>query len=121
MNQIKTDVDNIVATLPAGTIDDTTPSDTSTYSSNKIEAIIPNVDDYVELAGDTMTGNLKAPSMSIGGNYVSPFGFKNLLINGGFDIWQRGHEFFLVRGFAQIDGLLGVTMYLKVQTHLVII
>ena len=90
MNQIKSDVDNIVATIPAGTIDDTTPSDNNTYSSNKIEAIIPNLDDYVELAGDTMTGNLEAPSMSIGGDYVSPFGFRNYIINGGFDIWQRG-------------------------------
>ncbi len=39
---------------------------------------------------EPMTGNLEAPSMSIGGDYLSPFGFKNFLINGNFAIWQRG-------------------------------
>jgi len=43
----------------------------------------------VQKAGDTMTGNLEAPSMSIGGDYLSPFGFKNFVINGNFAIWQR--------------------------------
>lgn len=43
----------------------------------------------VDKTGDTMTGNLEAPSVSIEGNNLSPFGFKNLLINGGFPIWQR--------------------------------
>lgn len=39
---------------------------------------------------EPMTGNLEAPSMSIGGNFLSAFSFKNQLINGGLDIWQRG-------------------------------
>ena len=36
-NAVRDDINNIVATLPAGVIDDTTPSLTNTYSSNKIE------------------------------------------------------------------------------------
>ena len=57
VNDDKVIVENISASLPAGSIDDTAPSDTKTYSSNKIESLLTN---------------------------------RNLLINGGFDIWQRG-------------------------------
>jgi len=39
---------------------------------------------------EDMTGNLEAPSMSIGEAFLSPYSHKNKLINGGFDIWQRG-------------------------------
>ena len=40
----------------------------------------------VAKAGDTMTGNLTVPSLNSG-----PLsGFRNLLINGNFSIWQRG-------------------------------
>lgn len=44
-------------------------------------------------SGGTITGNVAFTSnnVSIAGNSVSPFtGFKNRIINGDFDIWQRG-------------------------------
>ena len=41
---------------------------------------------YVEVAGDVMTGDLTVPSLN-GGQIA---GFRNLLINGDFRIWQRG-------------------------------
>jgi len=39
-NAVRDDINSIVATLPAGVIDDTTPSSTNTYSSTKIDAEI---------------------------------------------------------------------------------
>ena len=41
---------------------------------------------YVEVAGDTMTGDLTVPSLN-GGPLA---GFRNQLINGDFRVWQRG-------------------------------
>jgi hypothetical protein len=43
-------------------------------------------DKYVEVAGDTMTGDLTVPSLN-GGPLA---GFRNHIINGDFRIWQRG-------------------------------
>ena len=70
----------------------------------------------VSKSGDTMTGNLEAPSISIGGNYVSPYGRKNLLINGGFDIWKRGEnksvasgKFFADRWYYNTGGTSSIT------------
>lgn len=75
----------------------------------------------VSKAGDTMTGNLEAPSMSIGGDYLSPFGFKNKFINGGFNVWQRGASFnitasgeytadrWLVRGALVVGGTVNAS------------
>ena len=42
-------------------------------------------DAYVNVSGDTMTGDLTVPSLN-GGPLA---GFRNRLVNGGFDIWQR--------------------------------
>jgi len=43
----------------------------------------------VNRAGDTMTGNLTVPSLNSG-----PLaGFRNVIINGNFDIWQRDTSF----------------------------
>ncbi len=46
-------------------------------------------DRYVEVTGDTMTGDLTVPSLN-GGPLA---GFRNLLINGDFRVWQRGVAF----------------------------
>jgi hypothetical protein len=44
--------------------------------------------DFVPLSGGTMTGNLNTPSINSGG-----ISGQNHVINGGFDIWQRGTSF----------------------------
>ena len=44
---------------------------------------------YVEVAGDTMTGNLTVPSLN-GGQLA---GFRNQLINGGMNVWQRATDY----------------------------
>ena len=44
-------------------------------------------DKYVEVDGDTMTGDLTVPSLN-GGQLA---GFRNQLINGDFRVWQRGN------------------------------
>jgi hypothetical protein len=44
--------------------------------------------DFVPLSGGTMTGNLNVPSINSGG-----ISGQNHVINGGFDIWQRGTSF----------------------------
>ncbi len=58
-----------------------------------IQSVPENVVNAVDNTGDIMLGNLEAPSMSIGGNYVSPYAMRNKLINGGFDVWKRGSIF----------------------------
>lgn len=50
--------------------------------------------DFVPLSGGTMTGNLNTPSINSGG-----ISGKNYVINGGFDIWQRGTSFTQESGF----------------------
>jgi hypothetical protein len=46
-------------------------------------------DKYVEVDGDTMTGDLTVPSLN-GGQLA---GFRNQIINGDFRVWQRGTSF----------------------------
>lgn len=43
----------------------------------------------VNRTGDTMTGTLGVPSLQIGTDYVSPYGFRNRVINGAMMIDQR--------------------------------
>jgi len=44
-------------------------------------------DQFVDVTGDTMTGNLTVPSLNTG-----PLsGFRNQIINGDFLVWQRGN------------------------------
>ena len=45
-------------------------------------------DRFVDLDGDTMTGDLTVPSLN-GGQLA---GFRNQLINGDFRVWQRGED-----------------------------
>jgi len=46
-------------------------------------------DRFVQLNGDTMTGNLTVPSLNSG-----PLsGYRNAIINGDFRVWQRGTSF----------------------------
>ena len=59
--------------------DGTTPIWKTSHSTAEFDAR------YVEIAGDTMTGNLTVPSLNDG-----PLaGFRNVLINGGGAVWQR--------------------------------
>jgi hypothetical protein len=56
------------------------------------------VGSFVAKAGDTMTGPLSVPSVSaqqvvVAGSNVSPFSFRNRIINGRMDIAQRGPVF----------------------------
>ena len=44
---------------------------------------------YVEVDGDTMTGDLTVPSLN-GGQLA---GFRNQIINGGFNVWQRSSTY----------------------------
>ena len=44
---------------------------------------------YVEVDGDTMTGDLTVPSLNSG----QLAGFRNQIINGDFRVWQRGDSF----------------------------
>jgi len=57
-NAVRDEINNISSNLPDGAINDAVPSDTNTFSSNKIISMVQ--------------------------------GFKNHIINGGFNIWQRG-------------------------------
>lgn len=74
-------VANVVATLPEGAIDDTTPSGITTYSSNKIDSAIaeasPDADLIIHTIGSGLAneGQTKAQSdaayLPIGGNAAS--------------------------------------------------
>ncbi len=57
--------------------------------------------DSVVKTGDTMTGNLEAPSFTVGGDYLSPYSFKNKLMNGNKRVNQRGYA----------DAVLGNGLY----------
>ncbi len=65
----------------------------------------------VDKTGDTMTGNLEVPSVSIGGDFVSTHSFKNKLINPNFTIWQEGISFtgagdkYTAEGWIYYDGV----------------
>ena len=57
-------------------------------------------DKYVEVDGDTMTGDLTVPNLESTGdvqmasqNGGQLAGFRNQIINGDFRVWQRGNEF----------------------------
>jgi hypothetical protein len=71
-----------------------------TTGTNTTKAVTPaglkvELDKKVNLAGDTMTGNLTVPSLN-GGQLA---GFRNVLINGDFTVWQRGVAFPAVNGY----------------------
>ena len=74
----------------AGIVELATAAETTT-GTDATRAVHPaglkvELDKKVDLAGDTMTGNLTVPSIN-GGPLA---GFRNQLINGDFRIWQRG-------------------------------
>ena len=76
------------------------PTDGSfTYTANGViyswdgEKWTANTEDslnttYVQVAGDTMTGDLTVPSIN-GGPLA---GLRNRIINGDFRVWQRGER-----------------------------
>jgi hypothetical protein len=71
-----------------------TPKDGASPRTVTIPDNVPDLD-----VDNTFVGNVEASSMSISGDFVSTRSFKNRLINGGFDIWQRGTTF-AAAGFA---------------------
>jgi len=65
------------------------------YLVSELEDIYDNAMDYTDMVyktGSTMTGNLEAPSVSIGGEYLSPYTMRNKLINGNKTVNQRGYS-----------------------------
>ncbi len=72
--------------LPATTATNVTFSATGNIAATNVQTAIAEVDsEKVAKAGDTMTGTLVVPAVQMD----TPFSFRNKIINGGFDIWQR--------------------------------
>lgn len=68
---------------------------TGNIVATNVQTAIAELDtEKVAKAGDTMTGDLVVPSMN-GGPLA---GFRNKVINGGFDVWQRGAGPFTATG-----------------------
>lgn len=73
--------------LPATTATNVAFSATGNIAATNVQTAIAEVDsEKVAKVGDTMTGTLVVPAVQMD----TPFSFRNKLINGGFDIWQRG-------------------------------
>lgn len=79
-------------TITAENIMNTRIIKTNTAEMIELHNVDPNAHvDKVKKSGDIMTGNLEVPSLSIGGENISPaMSFRNKLINGNFTIRQRG-------------------------------
>jgi len=81
-NAVRDDINTIVATLPAGAIDDTVAGTTKTYSSQKIESIIGNIiesgTDYMKFDnGVLMQWGIKPPTNINVTTASSSVGFRN--------------------------------------------
>ncbi len=63
--------------------------DGGVVGSPTVDIDVRTLFDNVQVAGDTMTGNLEVPSITINSDNISPFNFKNILINGNMQINQR--------------------------------
>lgn len=73
--------------LPATTASNVAFSATGNIAATNVQTAIAEVDsEKVAKAGDTMTGTLVVPAVQMD----TPFSFRNKIINGNFDIWQRG-------------------------------
>jgi len=113
MNVLAEEINQTVATLPSGVINDTTPSDTNTYSSNKIDTLTGNNPssgwDGNSLTEQQLTDFYGVGSVTIVGAFASAKSYPDGSIVGSTD---NGHFELRANGSLyvhKIDSSVGIT------------